>query len=152
MAQQLRPERCVLRGRSELMKRCAILIAGGRGESAYRQMLERRGFRVTEIVEWPDDDVVKVHEVVIIMLRHIGLTGTLAARMRAKPGFGNRVLIAIAPKPPTADQRRTGMLSGFDDVVPESAGGRALLAKILQRLRERPEHRCRLPERRRSAA
>lgn len=135
------------------MKRCTVLIVDpGRGENAYRQVLERRGFRVNQITGWPEDDVVKVHEVVIVVLRHIGLTGMLAARMRAKPGFGNRVLIAVVPKPLTGDQRRTGMLSGFDDVVTESDGGRALLAKILQRLRARPEHRCLLPERRRSAA
>lgn len=135
------------------MKQCAVLVVDpGRAAGAYRQMLERRGFRVTEIAEWPDDDVVRVHEVVIVVLRHIDQAAMLAARMRAKPGFGHRVLIAVAPVRPTRDQRRMGMIAGFDDVVAESEQARALLARILQRLRARPEHRCLLPQRPRFAA
>jgi hypothetical protein len=130
------------------VKQCAVLILNaGREESGYRQPLERRGFRVTEIDEWPEDDVVKVHEVVIVVLSRIDAAGMLAARLRAKPGFGRRVLIGVTPEPPTTDQRRTGVNSGFDQVVAESEGARALLATILQRLRARPEHRCLLPER-----
>ena len=139
--------------RSESVKRCAVLIVKyDRRETSHRQALERRGFHVSETDEWPDDGVVKGHEVVIVVLRHLEAIAMVAARMRAKPGFGHRVLIGVSPSAPTNDQRRAGLISGFDDVVAESADSRTLLARILQRLRARPEHRCLLPERKRSAA
>jgi hypothetical protein len=93
-----------------------------------------------------------VHEVVIVVLRHIDAMAMLAARMRAKPGFGHRVLIGVSPVTPTTNQRRTGMIAGFDELVAESEDSRTLVARILQRLRARPEHRCLLPERKPSAA
>jgi hypothetical protein len=120
--------------------------------SGHRQALEQRGFRVTETREWPDDDAVKLHEVVIVVLRDINVMTTLAARMRAKPGFGQRVLIGVSPSVPTLGERRTGRIAGFDEIVAESAASRTLLARILRRLRARPEHRCLLPDRKRSAA
>lgn len=135
------------------MKRCAVLIVKcDRCETSHRQALERRGFHVSETDEWPDDSVVRAHEVVIVVLRRLEPLAMLAARMRAKPGFGQRVLIAVSRSTPTDDQRRAGVVSGFDDVVAESADSRTLLARILQRLRARPEYRCLLPERKRSAA
>jgi hypothetical protein len=75
----------------------------------------------------------------------------LAARMRAKPRFGRRILIAIAPAV-SAVERRTAIGAGFDDVIAESGGARVLIARILRILRSRPEHRCFLPELRRPAA
>ena len=135
------------------MKRCAVLIVNcDQRDSSHRQALERRGFRVTETREWPHDEVVRVHEVVIVVLRHIDAMAMLAARMRAKPGFGHRVLIGVSPVTPTTNQRRTGMIAGFDELVAESEDSRTLVARILQRLRARPEHRCLLPERKPSAA
>jgi hypothetical protein len=129
-----------------------LIVKCDHRDTPHRRILERRGFHVTETGEWPEDDVVKRHEVVIVELRHLEQVAMLAARMRAKPGFGHRVLIGVSPSTPTNDQRRAGVISGFDDVVAESDGGRTLLARILQRLRARPEHRCLLPERKRSAA
>ena len=46
---------------------------------------------MSETQEWPDDDMVKVFEVVIVLLRHMEKVAMLAARMRAKPHFGPRV-------------------------------------------------------------
>jgi hypothetical protein len=135
------------------VKRCAVLIVHcDRRDRGYRQALERRGFRVTETRAWPSDDVARVHQVVIVVLRDIEAMTMLSARMRAKPGFGHRVLIGVSPVTPTREQRRTGMIAGFDAVVAESEDSRTLLAKILQLLRARPEHRCLLPERKPSAA
>ena len=135
------------------MKQCSVLIVScDDQETTHRQALESRGFLVVETREWPDDGVVHAYEVVIVVLRHMESMGMLAARMRAKPRFGHRVLIGISPGTPTSDDRRNAIAAGFDDVIAESGGSRALIARILQRLRARPEHRCLLPDRKRSAA
>ena len=135
------------------MKQCSVLIVNcDHRETPHRQALESRGFLVVETREWPDDGVVHGYEVVIVVLPRMETMGMLAARMRAKPRFGHRVLIGISPGTPTADDRRNAIVAGFDDVIAESGGSRALIARILQRLRARPEHRCLLPDRKRSAA
>ena len=135
------------------MKRCAVLIVNSdHRRRGYRAALEGRGFRVTETSDWPDDDVVKAHEVVIVVLRHISVMTALAARMRAKRGFGHRVLIGVSPSPPTPGDRRTGTIAGFDEIVADSEASRTVIAHILRRLRARPEHRCLLPDRKPSAA
>jgi hypothetical protein len=135
------------------VKRCAVLIVNsGEPQTAHRQAFERRGFLVVETRQWPDDDVVKGHEVVIVVLKAIETMHMLAARLRAKPHFGHRVLIAMCPSAPRTGERRDALVSGFDDVVPESCGSRALLARVLRRLRARPQYRCMLPDRKRPAA
>jgi hypothetical protein len=134
------------------VKQCSILIVNCNGcSSPYNEELKRRGFRVTELKEWPLDDAVRDSQVVLIVLRHLDTICMLAARMRAKPHFGRRILIAIAPTVSAAD-RRTAIGAGFDDVVAESGGSRLLIARILRILRTRPEHRCFLPELKRRAA
>ena len=79
--------------------------------------------------------MVKVFEVVIVLLRHMEKVAMLAARMRAKPHFGLRVLIAVVPATASADERRAAVGSGFDDAVNESRDARQLVARILRRLR-----------------
>jgi DNA-binding response OmpR family regulator len=134
------------------VQQCSLLIVKcGEREGAYREALERRGFRVTELNEWPADDVVLASQVVIVVLRHLESICMLAARMRAKPRFGRRILIGVAPAVSTSD-RRTAIGAGFDDMVAESGGARVLIARILRHLRARPEHRCFLPELKRRAA
>jgi DNA-binding response OmpR family regulator len=134
------------------VKQCALLIVNGTERpSPPREALEQRGFRVAESKEWPADDVVLDSQVVIIVLRNVEAISMLAARMRAKPRFGRRVLIAVVPTVTPAD-RRMAIGAGFDDVVGESGGMRVLIARILRLLRARPEHRCFLPELKRPAA
>jgi hypothetical protein len=133
------------------VKQCSILIVGGGAETQYRQALERIGFQVSETCEWPDDDVIPAFEVVIVSIRHMERVAMLAARMRAKPHFGHRVLIASVPPTASAEERRSAVASGFDDAVTEK-DARLLVARILRRLRSRPEHRCFLPDRKRRAA
>ena len=134
------------------MKQCSLLIVNrGEHESPYREALERRGFRVTEVSQWPTDGDVLDSEVVIVVLRSLQTVCMLAARMRAKPRFGRRILITIAPTV-SAVERRTAIGAGVDDVIAESGGPRVLIARILRILRSRPEHRCFLPELRRPAA
>jgi hypothetical protein len=70
----------------------------------HRPTLEALGFRVDEVREWPEDDHEVLHyEVVIVRVRNTGGAPMLAARMRAKPRFGRRVLIALVP-PATSPQ------------------------------------------------
>jgi hypothetical protein len=134
------------------VKQCSVLIVNCGEEAPYRQGLERIGFRVSETCEWPADEVVRTCEVVIVLFRHLQTITMLAARMRAKPHFGHRVLIAVVPSTASADERRSAIGSGFDDVVSESKDARLLIARILRQLRSRPEHRCFLPDRKRRAA
>jgi hypothetical protein len=134
-------------------KQCSVLVVNCSGrETAHSQSLLRRGFRVVETVEWPADDVILQYEVVILVLREVDSVSILAARMRAKPRFGQRVFIGVTSTPPSAAERRHAVLAGFDDVVGESGDSRVLIARILKRLRARPEHRCLLPEKGRHAA
>ncbi len=134
------------------MKQCSLLIVNCRAAGGpYKEALEQRGFRVTQWREWPPDDVVLDSQVVIIVLRDLETICMLAARMRAKPRFGRRILIALAPSVNPA-QRRTAIGAGFDDVIGESSGPRVLIARILRHLRKRPEHRCFLPDLKRHAA
>jgi DNA-binding response OmpR family regulator len=134
------------------VKQCALLIVNRSArERSYKMALERRGFHVTELQEWPADDVVLDSQVVIIVLRHLETICMLAARMRAKPRFGRRILVALVPTVSSAD-RRTAIGAGFDDVIGETAGPRVLIARVLRLLRARPEHRCFLPDLKRRAA
>lgn len=135
------------------LKQCAVLVVNCSGrEITHSQALRQRGFRVVETVEWPADDVVTQYEVVIVVLREIDIMSVVAARMRAKPRFGNRILVGVTRTPPSAAERRLAIVSGFDDIVGESHDSRILIARILQQLRARPEHRCLVPERKRPAA
>lgn len=135
------------------VKQCSVLIVNCAGrEVSHAQALQRRGFRVVETTEWPSDSVVNPYEVVVIVLREIDSISVIAARMRAKPRFGNRVLIGATRMPPSAAERRHAIMSGFDDIVGDSQDSRILVARIMQRLRGRPEHRCLLPDRKRPAA
>lgn len=135
------------------MKQCAVLVVNcGGAEIMLPQALERRGFRVVETAEWPADGVVVDYEVFIVVVRQLASVCSVAAKMRAKPRFGHRVLIGISLTSPSSEERRNAIVSGFDDVVPESGDSRILIARILRQLRARPEHRCYLPDLKRPAA
>ena len=135
------------------MKQCAVLLVDCSGiQTSHPRALERVGFRVTVTSEWPDNDVIRSFEVVIVVLRHMAHASMLAARMRAKPHFGHRVLLAVVPPASTPGERRDAIGSGFDDVATDSADSRILIARVLQCLRRRPEYRCFLPDRKRRAA
>ena len=69
----------------------------------------------------------------------------LAARLRAKPHFGRRLLIALVPAGTPPPNRRAAEASGFDDVVNDCCDTRHLTTRILRGLRTRPELRCVLP-------
>ena len=135
------------------VKQCAVLLINRDGAKApHRQQFERLGFTVRETREWPGDDVIPAFEVVIFLLRDVTQICMIAARIRAKPHFGRRVLIAVVPDGTSPAEQRGAIGGGFDDVVSETADMRLLLARIIRRLRARPEYRCFVPSQRKRKA
>jgi hypothetical protein len=108
--------------------------------------LRETGFLVHEIQKWPDDgSSMRDYHAVILRVRQIENAPMLAARLRAKPHFDRRVLVALVdPETPLSD-RRGAQASGFDDVLNQCCTGRQLAARLLRALRSRPELRCMLP-------
>lgn len=138
------------------LKQCAVLLINPcLAGSAHRLVLEATGFHVRELREWPDDDRVVV-DFEVVMLRMVTMSNApmLAARLRAKPRFGRRVLIALVPASASAEERHSARASGFDEVLSDDCDSRQLIARILRRLRSRPEYRCLVPagDRRRQVA
>lgn len=137
------------------MKQCAVLFVNpDRQESVHSQAMRSMGFLVDDLCEWPDDnDIIRAYHVVIVHVRKMNGAPMLAARLRAKPHFGRRLLIALVPPDTTPADRRSAEASGFDDVMNDCCDTRHLTTRILRGLRNRPELRCVLPPvRSRSAA
>ena len=137
-------------------KQCSVLLINPmKTPASHRATLEELGFRVTETRDWPDDErAVLEYQVVIVRLQTLVGAPMLGARLRAKPRFGRRVLIALVPAATATDERVSARSSGFDEVLTDCCDSRQLVARILRRLRTRPEYHCVLPpgDRRRSAA
>jgi hypothetical protein len=78
----------------------------------------------------------------------------LGTRLRAKPNFGRRVLLALVGSELTDRDKREARMSGFDGTLSNSCGAREIAAHILRLLRGYPEYRCllRAPNGRRKAA
>ena len=137
-------------------KRCSVLlIDSGERPTAHGKQLEAQGFRVTQERAWPENDrEVLNYEVIIVRLRAMSGVSMLAARLRAKPQFGRRVLIALVPRAVPMEDRVSARTSGFDEVLTDCCDARQLTSRILRRLRTRPEYHCVLPpgDRRRRAA
>lgn len=135
-----------------IVKKCRILFVSPAGnEIAVLKDLEAAGFVVRQTHEWPDDDLIPHFEIMVVVTSRMENLPMLAARIRAKRGFGRRVLIALAPAGMSDKDRRAAVGTGFDDILPKSVEVRTLMARILRRLRLRPEHRCVLPRKRRAA-
>ena len=137
-------------------KQCSVLlVAPGEKSTAHRRQLEALGFRVTQERAWPEDDrAVLDYEVIIVRLPAMNGASMLAARLRAKPQFGRRVLIALVPPSVPVQDRLSARTTGFDEVLSDCCDPRQLTSRILRRLRTRPEYHCVLPpgDRRRRAA
>ena len=129
------------------VKQCTVLFVNTEPpSSAHPAYLRELGFLVDEVREWPEDDgQLRNYHVIVIRVREIDDAPMLAARLRAKPHFDRRLLIAlVSPDTPLHD-RRCAAASGFDDVLNECCSGRELTARMLRGLRARPELRCALP-------
>lgn len=137
-------------------KPCAVLLINPNGsDSPLSGMLVALGFHVDEARDWPaGDGAILAYHVVVVTLQEIASAPMIAARLRAKPRFGRRVLIAQVPSSARLADRQAARASGFDDVVTDRCEARELIARILRCLRSRPEFDCVLPSRdkRRSAA
>ena len=129
------------------MKQCAILFVNpDRQASAHPEALRGMGFLVDEVTEWPDDnEIVRNYHVVIVLMREMSRAPMLAARLRAKPHFGRRLLIALVAAETPHAERRAAETSGFDDVMNNCCDSRHLTTRALRALRTRPELRCVLP-------
>jgi hypothetical protein len=129
------------------VKQCTVLFVNpDRQESAHPRAMRGMGFLADEVAEWPDDnDIVRSYHVVVVHVRETNAAPMLAARLRAKPHFGRRLLIALVSANTSYTDRRAAEASGFDDVLDDCADSRHLATRILRLLRTRPELRCVLP-------
>jgi hypothetical protein len=121
-------------------------------EASHVKALERIGFSVFETRVWPDDDIIRLVEVVVVFIARVENATMLATRLRAKPHFGRRVLVGIVPATISADERRSAEGSGFDEMLTDTCSSRLFVARLMRRLRARPEYRCVLPSRDRRRA
>lgn len=136
------------------MSQCAILYVTSCVDESRLTSLRALGFKVETSEDLPlDESLTQYHAVVVQAGSHCHLP-MLAARLRAKPRFGRRVLVALVDGTMAEREKRDAMLSGFDEALPANCGVRDLAATILRLLRPFPEFRCvlRTPSGRRKAA
>ena len=134
------------------MTQCSMLIVSDRRcEVADRKALRTAGFLVHESAEWPADSCIHEFHIFLIEFSPASRACMIAARLRARRGVGNRVLIACVPDA-TAQERRDALDAGFDGVIDRSCSARQQIASILGCVRARPEFRCIVLPRGRRAA
>ena len=137
------------------MQQCSILYVNpGGGEQAHTGALRDLGFSVDVSEDLPLPDVLTRYHAMVVRVEADMNLALLGARLRAKPRFGRRVLIALVPAGYGERQRRDATASGFDAALAQCCTARDLAAHILRRLRFYPEYRCllRAPQGRRKAA
>lgn len=137
-----------------MSSQCAILFIGPCGKDEHRiASLRSLGFEVEERTEIPPTEEMAAYHAIVVRACTAPLT-TIGARLRAKPHFGRRVLVAMVRDDMPDRERREAMMSGFDLALSESCNARDLTAHILRLLRGYPEFRCllRAPHGRRKAA
>ena len=128
------------------MKQCAVLFVNTDHEpSPHVAAMRAMGFVVEEVGEWPADATIREYHVLIVRVREVTTAPMLAARLRAKPHFGRRLLVALVPPDTAPATRRAAEASGFDDVVNDCCDVRHLTTRVLRGLRTRSELRCALP-------
>lgn len=134
---------------------CSILFLKPSGMDAKKTAtLRSLGFRVDESDQLPANEIIAGYHAVIVRPDPPCNLPMLGARLRAKPHFGRRVLLALVPDVTPDRDKREATLSGFDITLPDGCTGRDLAATILRLLRPYPEYRCllRAPGGRRKAA
>lgn len=134
---------------------CSVLfIKVGSRDNSQVKALRSLGFRVVEADDLPAPEVFSTcHATIVRATPGCALT-MLGARLRAKPRFGRRVLIALVADGTCERDRRDAVTSGFDLALPANCSARDIAANILRLLRPYPEYRCllRAPNGRRKAA
>jgi hypothetical protein len=136
------------------MDQCSILYITPCREQTQIPSLRALGFRVDECHELPGSETFADYHAVIVRPRVDVDLPMLAARLRAKPRFDRRVLLALVSEAMPEREKREAVLSGFDQTLSASCGARSLAATVLRLLRPYPEYRCvlRSPTGRRKAA
>jgi DNA-binding response OmpR family regulator len=133
---------------ADVAKRCSVLLIDPDDAplSSHRVTLQELGFRVKLARDWPQEDrAILEYHVVVVRIRDTRRAPMLAARLRAKPRFGRRVLIGLVPESTPVPDRIAARVSGFDDVLTDCCQSRELTGTILRYLRARPEYHCVLP-------
>jgi len=136
-------------------EQCSILfIKTGRADDQQIKGLRSIGFHVVETDDIPAAEVLSSYHAVIVAASNGWSLPMLATRLRAKPKFGRRVLIALVCPETSANECRDATACGFDVTMPVTCSARDLAASILRLLRPYPEYRCllRAPNGRRRAA
>jgi hypothetical protein len=144
-----------VRRRSVAVEQCAVLfIRSGGKDDGQIKALRSLGFRVVESDDLPATEEFASYHAIVVRAKDDCPLPMLAARIRAKPRFNHRVLIALVSDGTTVRSKRDAVVSGFDLTLPEHASARVLAANILRLLRPYPEYRCllRAPNGRRKAA
>ena len=138
-----------------MVNQCGILFIGPCGQDEARlASLRSLGFHVDEAAQVPSqEELTKYHAVIVRVVPRCSLT-MLGARLRARPLFGRRALIAFVNDAVSDRDRREAMMGGFDLTLPDNCPPREIAAQILRLLRNYPEYRCllRTPNGRRKAA
>jgi hypothetical protein len=137
------------------LDQCAVLyVKPAPREEAHVQALRALGFSVDVESDIPPAEIlIRYHAIVV--RPHAGCNlPNLGMRMRAKPRFSRRVLIALVGEPLATSARRDAEACGFDAIMSDECDARDLAANILRKLRPFPEYRCllRTPNGRRKAA
>lgn len=138
-----------------MVKQCGILFMGPCGGDEGRvAALRSLGFRVEESEHLPSTEDLDGHHAVIVRAIPGCSLPMVGARLRAKPQFGRRVLLALVADDVSDRDNREALMSGFDQTLPDRCSARELAAHVLRLLRGFPEYRCllRAPNGRRKAA
>lgn len=138
-----------------MVTQCGILFIGPCGTDEARiAALRSLGFRVDESEEFPSTEELVSYHAVIVRVGSPGSLPMIGARLRAKPHFGRRVLVALVAAAVPDRDRRDAVMSGFDQTLTDTCTARDMAAHILRLLRGFPEYRCllRAPNGRRKAA
>jgi hypothetical protein len=134
---------------------CGILFIGVCGKDKARiDALQSLGFRVDESADVPPVDTIAPYHAVIVRARESHRLTVIGTRLRARPHFGRRVLLALVGGDVSERECRDATLTGFDQILSETCTARDIAAQILRLLRAYPEYRCllRAPKGRRKAA
>lgn len=122
---------------------CSILYINAVGFiDTHASALRALGFGVVEVDDVPARDTLANHHAVIVRLIQGTRLTSVAARLRAAPLFGRRLLIALVPASVPIRERRDAVDCGFDLVLTHECSARDLAASILSLLRRYPELRC----------
>jgi len=137
-----------------VMTQCSILYVTPHRVGTQVDALTSLGFHVDKDQDLPATGALSAYHAVIVHAHAGRNLPMVAARLRAKPHFGRRALLALVPDEMADRDRREAIHSGFDDTLPDTCGVRDLAAAILRLLRPFPEFRCilRAPGGRRKAA